>query len=81
MSPLQKPGEIPARPGEYIERGKRGGKVPSPSRGHHRNRATSPCHRPKSQVVNGNAPGHPSLEEKQDAQLHRQQERPIQRGP
>ena len=30
MSPLQEPGEIPARPGEYIERGTRGGKVPDP---------------------------------------------------
>ena len=30
MSPLQKPGEIPAEPGEYIERGKRGGKVSNP---------------------------------------------------
>ena len=30
MSPLQKPGENPARPSEYIERGKRGGKVPNP---------------------------------------------------
>ena len=30
MAPLQKPGEIPARPGEYTERGKRGGKVPDP---------------------------------------------------
>ena len=29
-SPLQKPGEIPAQPGEYIERGKRGGRVPKP---------------------------------------------------
>ena len=29
-SPLQKPGEIPERPGEYIERGKRGGRVPDP---------------------------------------------------
>ena len=29
---LQKPGETPARPGEYEERGPRGGKVPSPRR-------------------------------------------------
>ncbi|MCY4673162.1 MAG: YjzC family protein [Bacteroidetes bacterium] len=29
MSSLQKPGEIPAKPGEYIERGPRGGKVPA----------------------------------------------------
>ena len=28
--PLQKPGETPNRPGEYIERGGRGGKVPRP---------------------------------------------------
>ena len=28
--PLQKPGEKPARPGEYIERGPRGGNVPKP---------------------------------------------------
>lgn len=28
--PLQKPGEIPNRPGEYIERGPRGGQVPNP---------------------------------------------------
>ena len=28
--PLQKPGENPARPGEYVERGERGGKVPRP---------------------------------------------------
>lgn len=26
----QKPGEIPNRPGEYIERGPRGGEVPNP---------------------------------------------------
>lgn len=25
---LQKPGQKPARPGEYVERGQRGGKVP-----------------------------------------------------
>ena len=30
MSSLQKPGEIPAKPGEYIERRPRGGKVPAP---------------------------------------------------
>ncbi len=30
MSSLQKPGEIPAMPGEYIERGPRGGEVPAP---------------------------------------------------
>ncbi|MCY4071085.1 MAG: YjzC family protein [Chloroflexi bacterium] len=29
MAKLQKPGQIPAKPGEYIERGKRGGKVPN----------------------------------------------------
>lgn len=28
--PLQKPGEIPNRPGEYRERGPRGGEVPNP---------------------------------------------------
>ncbi|MEO6191993.1 MAG: YjzC family protein [Thermoanaerobaculia bacterium] len=28
MSDLQKPGETPKRPGEYIERGPRGGVVP-----------------------------------------------------
>jgi len=28
MGPLQKPGEKPALPGEYIERGPQGGKVP-----------------------------------------------------
>jgi len=28
MGNLQKPGEKPDRPGEYIERGPRGGKVP-----------------------------------------------------
>ena len=28
--PLQKPGEIPNRPGEYIERAPRGGQVPDP---------------------------------------------------
>ena len=27
---LQKPGEIPNKPGEYIERGPRGGQVPNP---------------------------------------------------
>lgn len=30
MSDLQKPGEIPDRPGEYLERGPRGGEVPKP---------------------------------------------------
>lgn len=30
MSGLQKPGEKPARPGEYEERGQRGGRVPDP---------------------------------------------------
>lgn len=30
MSQLQKPGEIPQRPGEFIERGPRGGEVPNP---------------------------------------------------
>ncbi len=30
MSKPQKPGENPARPGEYRERGPRGGRVPSP---------------------------------------------------
>ena len=30
--PLQKPGEKPARPGEYIERGPRGGEVSKPRR-------------------------------------------------
>lgn len=28
MSDLQKPGEIPDKPGEYIERGPRGGEIP-----------------------------------------------------
>ena len=28
--PLQKPGEIPKRPGEYVERGPRGGQVVDP---------------------------------------------------
>ena len=28
--PLQKPGEHPVRPGEYEERGRRGGRVPKP---------------------------------------------------
>ena len=28
--PLQKPGEIPSKPGEYVERGPRGGQVPNP---------------------------------------------------
>jgi len=30
MGKRQKPGETPARPGEYVERGTRGGKVPNP---------------------------------------------------
>lgn len=30
MSPLQKPGEKPCKPGEYIERGPRGGQVSKP---------------------------------------------------
>jgi len=30
MSDPQKPGEIPDKPGEYEERGPRGGKVPNP---------------------------------------------------
>ena len=30
MSKLQKPGENPTRPGEYIERGPQGGNVPKP---------------------------------------------------
>jgi len=30
MSDLQKPGQKPDRPGEYIERGKRGGQVNDP---------------------------------------------------
>jgi hypothetical protein len=30
MSDLQKPGEVPATPGEYIERGPRGGEVADP---------------------------------------------------
>jgi hypothetical protein len=30
MAPLQKPGEKPAKPGEHIERGPRGGSVPKP---------------------------------------------------
>lgn len=32
MSKLQKPGEKPARPGEYEERGPRGGSLPKPRR-------------------------------------------------
>ena len=28
VPPLQSPGETPAQPGEYIERGPRGGRVP-----------------------------------------------------
>lgn len=31
-NPLQKPGQTPARPGEYGERGPRGGEVPHPRR-------------------------------------------------
>ena len=27
---LQKPGEVPQKPGEYLERGPRGGEVPRP---------------------------------------------------
>jgi hypothetical protein len=30
MGKLQKPGEKPSRPGEYIERGPRGGEIPDP---------------------------------------------------
>lgn len=30
MSDPQKPGEIPDKPGEYEERGPRGGKIPNP---------------------------------------------------
>ena len=30
MTNLQKPGQIPRRPGEYVERGPRGGQVPNP---------------------------------------------------
>jgi len=30
MAKLQKPGEKPARSGEYIERGPRGGEIPNP---------------------------------------------------
>lgn len=30
MSKRQKPGENPTRPGEYMERGPQGGKVPNP---------------------------------------------------
>lgn len=30
MANNQKPGEVPDRPGEYIERGPRGGQVPNP---------------------------------------------------
>lgn len=32
MGTLQNPGEKPNRPGEYIERGPRGGKLPKPRR-------------------------------------------------
>ena len=32
MAPRQKPGQTPARPGAYIERGPRGGEVPNPRR-------------------------------------------------
>ena len=28
--PLQKPGETPKRPGEYVERGPHGGQIPNP---------------------------------------------------
>ena len=31
MSKLQKPGEAPDMPGEYLERGPRGGKISDPS--------------------------------------------------
>jgi len=30
MGDLQKPGESPVKPGEYVERGPRGGEVPKP---------------------------------------------------
>lgn len=30
MSELKKPGGVPPRPGEYVERGPRGGEVPRP---------------------------------------------------
>lgn len=30
VPPLQKPGETPRQPGEYVERGPRGGHVPKP---------------------------------------------------
>jgi hypothetical protein len=30
MPPLQRPGELPQQPGEYVERGPRGGEVPRP---------------------------------------------------
>jgi hypothetical protein len=32
MSDPQKPGEVPNKPGEYEERGQRGGQVPNPRR-------------------------------------------------
>ncbi len=32
MAKPQKPGEIPAKPGEYGERGPRGGQIPNPRR-------------------------------------------------
>lgn len=32
MSDLQKPGQKPGRPGEYVERGPRGGSLPNPRR-------------------------------------------------
>lgn len=32
MAPRQKPGQTPAKPGEYVERGPRGGEVPNPRR-------------------------------------------------
>lgn len=30
MAPAQKPGQTPAKPGEYIESGPRGGEIPNP---------------------------------------------------
>jgi hypothetical protein len=30
VAPRQKPGQTPAKPGEYVERGPRGGQVPNP---------------------------------------------------
>lgn len=32
MVPRQKPGQIPVKPGEYVERGPRGGEVSKPRR-------------------------------------------------